>query len=103
MPDSAIAETVTAASDGVGTIVGAGGGITIVLGIFGWLFRRVFGHTIPRLVTTFEKTVGELRTEMQEQRRSFEARMDRCEERAADDRKLYLEQISKLVSEVRRG
>jgi transcription elongation factor GreA-like protein len=117
MPDitqahDAVNATVDAGTSLVGLAGAGGGGVTALFS--GWLVKRFVSNTIPRLATTFEKAneakdqafemaIKALMTESREQREMFERRIERAEERAAEDRKHYLELVKNMISEVGRG
>lgn len=109
MPAPAPVEAVEAARTALdGSVAAAGGGATLVLGWFGWIVKRAFGVTIPRLSHDFKEAMekqGDLfRAALSEQRSDFreelkQARHDFKEELKQDRLELSarLEKLSTAV------
>lgn len=80
-----------------GSVAAAGGAGTLVLGWFGWIVKRAFGVTIPRLSKDFKDALGEQRAEFREELRN--ARQDFKDEIKQDraDLRTSLEKLTTAI------
>lgn len=96
-------------------VLGILGVVTALGGLLGWLVKRTFGHTIPRLSKTFEKALVDQRTELisalDRQRGEFIAALQEERERNSsainelrsdmrEDRQEFLKMADALRSEI---